>query len=106
MHPIFPVCPPRTARTIVTRCVLGCLLLLVCTALSQPAAATQGTGVLSADAAPAEADNKAPQENSNTDQPTNDPAPVKVIRDKKKGDIFIPSEEISEDFAVSFPVDI
>ncbi len=27
-------------------------------------------------------------------------------RGRKQGDIFIPSEEISEDFAVSFPVDI
>lgn len=29
-----------------------------------------------------------------------------IKKQKKQGDIFIPSEEISEDFAVSFPVDI
>ncbi|MEM7001302.1 MAG: hypothetical protein AAF529_10980 [Pseudomonadota bacterium] len=41
-----------------------------------------------------------PAEKSNQD----DDAVIK--KQKKQGDIFIPSEEISEDFAVSFPVDI
>lgn len=34
------------------------------------------------------------------------PVPKAVVKKKSNPDIFKPSEEISEDFAVSFPVDI
>ena len=54
----------------------------------------------------------APEEESVQEQPapgvqstTSAGAPTKKAK-KEGGDIFQPSEEISEDFAVSFPVDI
>lgn len=56
----------------------------------------------------AEAQKQSSQEadQNNNSKTTSKPATKRAKNDKDNGGIFRPSEEISEDFAVSFPVDI
>ena len=55
--------------------------------------------------APAE-QNQASKANTKTKQDTAENSNSKASKNKKDNSVFKPSEEISEDFAVSFPVDI
>ena len=85
------------------RCIALALAGLVCVSLSgvaPPSVAAEGA-----------ANDGSDQESAQTDKPadTNDKQSSASKSNKGKdrgGDIFRPSEEISEDFAVSFPVDI
>ena len=62
------------------------------------------------DAKPPLSEQSAEQSVDDTKKQNTNPSPATNTIDKSKGkqndDIFHPSEEISEDFAVSFPVDI
>ncbi len=67
-----------------------------------------GTAVYAAEAESGEEENaKEPREKQTQDAKKAADAKKEQSRNKSKDkEIFIPSEEISEDFAVSFPVDI
>lgn len=77
------------------------LLLLVL-----PLLMTTAIVVAQSDADPEQADkqNSAASQSKTGEDERNADAPAK--QDKEKWDVFIPSEEISEDLSVSFPVDI
>jgi hypothetical protein len=86
------------------------LMLAALFLLSQTwAAATEDvdlTGKTNSDKVPAEVE-PAPGPQSTTSAGSPEKAQTRnKTGNKKTGDIFQPSEEISEDFAVSFPVDI
>jgi hypothetical protein len=71
---------------------------LLCAALALPPFA------LAAEAEPEPPPAPQAEQENQTDAP--EPPPPKQSKSPKRGDIFLPSEEISEDFAVSFPADI
>ncbi len=81
--------------------ILACLVITTAHALAAPASAEQGSNTPS------------PSPESTPDKPdTKTTKPNDKTADKEKknatpeSEVFIPSESISEDFAVSFPVDI
>ena len=74
---------------------------LLITAILFTIAAPQGAATFAAEAAET-ADPATPPERS-ADTTTADDIPTEV---PESADVFIPTEDISEDFAVSFPVDI
>lgn len=95
----------RLLKTATAQTTLALMLGLI-------AATPQGFAAENESADPAQTANKTAAADPAKRDPKDDPAnkkKLKDVKDKDKGkekEIFRPTEEISEDFAVSFPVDI
>lgn len=82
-----------------TRSTLFALLTTVVLLMPMAAAAQQADTPQTDTTAEPEAEESSPDT-------AVEPVPAEGGGDNGSGEVFIPSEEISEDFAVSFPVDI
>lgn len=90
---------------------LKLIVLLAALGLAPPAAAADGERAelpslgMAADAPPAAADPEGAAGTADTAPAEEDGGDASADAEPS-GDVFVPTEEISEDYAVSFPVDI
>lgn len=97
------------ARCFAARCFAATLVLssVCCVSTFNSAFAAEAKDVQSSRQEPSSAEEKKASKATTTPkQDTAEKPKSKASQNKKDDSIFIPSEEISEDFAVSFPVDI